>query len=488
MNIAMLLSMAADGFPDRVAIGDRTDGLTFAQWRRLADGGAALLGSTPGVLATLAPNGIFPAVGLFAAATAGWTYAPLNYRLPETARKELLATIDPAVVVGPEAEDVDDWVARAGDRAAALTGAEFEPADDPRAVAVMLFTSGTSSAPKAALLRHEALFNYIVNTTEFGSAEEGEASLVCVPPFHVAGVAALLSACYTGRRLVPMPSFSPELWLTTAREQQVTHAMVVPTMLARIVNALPPGGPDLPHLRSIAYGGARMPAPVLERALEAFPEVNFVNAYGLTETSSTICVLGPDDHRAAIASDDPAVRARLASVGRPVPGIEIIVVGESGEPVVGDAPGEIWVRGGQVAGEYLTQGSRLDEASWLKTGDVGRLDPDGYLFLEGRLDDMIISGGENISPTEVEDMLLRHPAVAAAAAVGIPDADWGERVGAAVTLREGEDISAADLRAWLAERIGSLKTPREIALWPELPLTPTGKVVRREVRAALLAD
>jgi acyl-CoA synthetase (AMP-forming)/AMP-acid ligase II len=246
-------------------------------------------------------------------------------------------------------------------------------------------------------------------------------------------------------------------------------------MLARIVTVLEHDpSVAVPSLRHLAYGGSRMPTPILERALTLFPDTEFVNAYGLTETSSTVCVLGPEDHRAAQHSDDPAVRARLGSVGRPVPGIEVRVV-----------DGEIYVRGAQVSGEYVGRGSQRDAAGWLRTGDRGRRDDDGYVFVEGRNDDTIIRGGENLSPAEIEDTLLRHPAVAGAAVVGIPDEEWGEQVAAMVVGRPGVSPDPDELRSFVHDHLGSLKTPEVLVVTDELPHTATGKILRREVRADL---
>jgi acyl-CoA synthetase (AMP-forming)/AMP-acid ligase II len=266
----------------------------------------------------------------------------------------------------------------------------------------------------------------------------------------------------------------------------VTHAFVVPTMLARIVAAAE-ADPDLrlPGLRTLAYGGARMPAPVLERALRLFPDAGFVNAYGLTETSSTVAVLGPEDHREAATSDDPGVRLRLSSVGRPVGGIEVLVVTEDAATATADHQGEIRLRGAQVGGSYADQPSQVDAEGWLRTGDVGWVDEAGYLFVAGRADDVIIRGGENISPSEVEDALLRHPSVAQAAVVGLPDEEWGERVGAMVVLRPGTSTNGEELFRWAKERLGSLKAPEVVVLRSELPATPTGKVLRRQVREEL---
>jgi acyl-CoA synthetase (AMP-forming)/AMP-acid ligase II len=185
-------------------------------------------------------------------------------------------------------------------------------------------------------------------------------------------------------------------------------------------------------------------------------------------------VLGPDEHRAAIASEDPAGKARLASVGRPVPGIEVRIVDD-----------EIHVRGEQVAGRYLNRAGSLDGDGWLATGDRGRLDSEGYLYVEGRLDDLIIRGGENISPAEIEDVLLRHPAVATVAVVGLPDEEWGEKVAAAVVAVPGQEVDADELSAWARQQLGSLKSPSIIDVRVDLPTTATGKVLRRQIRDEL---
>ena len=307
---------------------------------------------------------------------------------------------------------------------------------DPEATAVLLFTSGTTGEPKGAVLRHRNLASYLVSSVEFGGAGEDEAAIVSVPPYHIAAVASVLSATYSGRRVVMLESFDPAVWVQTARAEAATHAMVVPTMLGRILDVIEADGAGLPSLRSLAYGGGPMPAAVVERALALLPGVNLVNAYGLTETASTIALLGPDDHRRAFASDDPAVRARLGSVGQPLPGVEISIRDADDQPVPAGERGEIWVRGEQVSGEYLG-GATTDDEGWFRTRDGGYLDDEGFLFVLGRLDDVIVRGGENLSPGEIEEVLIAHPAVESAAVVGIPDAQWGERVVAAVVLTRG---------------------------------------------------
>jgi acyl-CoA synthetase (AMP-forming)/AMP-acid ligase II len=295
----------------------------------------------------------------------------------------------------------------------------------------------------------------------------------------------VLTGIYGGRRIVHLPAFTPETWVEAAVRQEITHAMLVPTMLGRVLDVLEARGEKLPRLRALSYGGGRMPTAVIERALRLLPHVDFVNAYGLTETSSTIAVLGPGDHRRATASADPNVRRRLGSVGRPLPGLELEIRGSSGEVLPVGATGEVHVRGEQVAGEYLGR-KAIDEDGWFATKDSGWLDADGYLFLEGRLDDVIVRGGENISPGEIEDVLRNHPQVADVAVVGVPDDQWGERV-AAIVVPRGEAPTPDELTAWAKARLRSTKTPEMWEFRAELPYNETGKLLRRVLKQNLAA-
>jgi acyl-CoA synthetase (AMP-forming)/AMP-acid ligase II len=433
-------------------------------------------------------------ISLLASSFSGLPFVPLNYRLADDRLCAILARIAPAVVV------VDEGVA---DRVGQIEGidlverADFlELVDDPSLeledestedVAVLLFTSGTTGDPKGAVLRHPHLTSYVLGTVEFLGAGEDEATLVSVPPYHIAGLMVILTSIYAGRRLVYLSSFEPSQWVDTVRDEGITQAMVVPTMLGRILDVVEERGEKLPTLQAISYGGGRMPVPVIERALRLLPDANFVNAYGLTETSSTVAVLTPDDHRAAFASDDPHVRRRLGSVGQPIHTLELEIRDAStGELVPVGEVGEIWVRGDQVSGEYLDRMDKGDDG-WFKTRDAGWLDAGGYLFVEGRLDDVIVRGGENMSPGEIEEVLLEHPAVAEAAVVGVPDNEWGEHVAAAVVLHPGRSADAETLRMWVRERLRSSRTPHEIEFRDALPYNETGKLLRRVLRDELAA-
>jgi len=499
MNLMMLLEMAAQGFADRVAVQSGDESLSYSQLFRAAGAGAEVArASGADHVAVLDVSSLAVPVSLFASAWAGMPFVPLNYRLSGEELDALVARIAPSYLL----TDAGRAAGLAGRNGASVaTREEFlervaggEPSGsewpmDPDAIAVLLFTSGTTGAPKAAVLRHKHMVSYILGSVEFGAAAEEDAVLVSVPPYHVAGIAAILSSVYAGRRIVQLPSFSAEGWLELARRERVTNAFVVPTMLARIVDALEGREQaNLPHLRALSYGGGKMPFTVIEKAMQLFPDTDFTNAYGLTETSSTITLLGPEDHRAAAASEDPAVRQRLASLGRALPSVEIEIRDEEGKPVGPGVRGEIHVRGEQVSGEYLGRGSAVQGDGWFPTRDGGWLDEEGYLFLEGRIDDVIVRGGENMSPGEIEDVLLDHAAVADTAVVGVPDEEWGEAVVAAVVLKEGSSVSEAELQDWVKQRLRSSRVPQRIAFRNELPYTEMGKLLRRRVRAELARE
>ncbi|MFF0081848.1 class I adenylate-forming enzyme family protein [Streptomyces canus] len=470
----MTLEMAASaGERPAVALDDRS--LTAAQILGLARRAAGRFRGSPAVLYR-APNHLAYPVALFGCALAGVPFVPLNYRLGADQLTAIEGRHPGAVRIGTE-----DLEALLDDAAEPVANGDVQAPWDQDAVAVILYTSGTTAAPKAALLRHRHLLAYVLNTLEFNSASEGDAALVAVPPYHIAGLTNLLSNLYTGRRVVYLPAFDADEWLAAVRREKVTHAMLVPTMLARIVDRLAADGEaHAPTLRSLAYGGARAPRPVVERALRAFPGTDFVNAYGLTETASSIAVLGPDDHRAALAATDSAVRDRLTSVGRPLPGVEIEVRAPSGELCPPGVTGLVQVRGEQISGEYKGR-SALDADGWFPTGDLGRLDADGYLFVEGRADDTIIRGGENIAPAEIEDVLLGHPGVREAVVVGVPDEEWGQRI-VAVLVGTGEP---EEIRLWARRRLRTSKTPDTIVFRDDLPRTGTGKLLRRTLIAEI---
>jgi acyl-CoA synthetase (AMP-forming)/AMP-acid ligase II len=498
MHLAMLLQMAADGMSDRLAVGSRQGGLTMQDLAAGAGRVGAYLRDQPGDRVGLIDlNSEAVPLTLFGAALAEKPFVPMNYRATDEQLRALVRRTAPALVVVGEGI-VDRLGAIEGIRyldrkellelAADPTLSMADPGGgDPDAIAILLYTSGTTGEPKAAVLRHRNLASYILSTVEYAGADEDEAALVSVPPYHIAGVSAVLSSTYAGRRLVYMEAFQPEAWVELVRREGITHTMVVPTMLNRILDVVGAGEGGLPTLRTLSYGGGPMPVAVIDRALRALPNVSFVNAYGLTETSSTIALLGPEDHREAIASGDPAVRARLGSVGRPLPSLTVSIRDPDGAPLLPGQRGEICVAGEQVSGEYLG-GAGAAADGWFRTRDAGHVDEAGFLYVHGRLDDVIVRGGENLSPGAIEDVLLEHPAVASAAVVGLPDTDWGERVVAAITVEDGTSVSEDELKEFVKSRLRSTMTPERIQIRADLPFNETGKLLRRVLRDELAAQ
>ena len=388
MNIAMLLEMAAEGDPERVVLGSHDGGTTAAELleraRRAAvyfeKSGAEVVGYF-GVNSDVLPGGALRggaggravhADQLSSARRAADGHPRARGRRTDDRRRRRSGAA--------AARAAPTTVVTKGEFASAIaepvTGEH--PFVDPEEIAVLLFTSGTTSEPKAAVLRHRHLVSYIISSVEFLGCSPEEAQLICVPPYHIAGIAAVLSSLYAGRRIMYLPSFDAASWVRLAVDERITHAMVVPTMLGRILAAVEEAGVEPPALRHLSYGGGRMPLELVERTLRDMPHVDLVNAYGLTETSSTIAMLTPDDHREAFASDDPAVRARLGSVGRPLPSLEVEVRGADDAELPPGEKGEIWVRGEQVAGEYVGN-NVLTEDGWFRTRDAGWFDTDGLL-------------------------------------------------------------------------------------------------------------
>jgi acyl-CoA synthetase (AMP-forming)/AMP-acid ligase II len=258
-------------------------------------------------------------------------------------------------------------------------------------------------------------------------------------------------------------------------------------MLDRIVGVLQSGSQQLPALRTLAYGGSKVSLPLVRTALTLLPHVGFVNAYGLTETSSTIAVLTPDDHRAAFGHPDPAVERRLGSVGRPVTGIEIQIRDANGGVLGAGETGELFVRGPQVSGRYTGVGSVLDAQGWFATRDIAMVDAHGYLFISGRSDDTIIRGGENIAPAELEDVLVEHPHVRHVAVVGVEDPQWGQAIVAVVVPAVGIDPDPEELRAHVRRRLRGSRTPDQVVFCDALPTNPTGKLLRQQIRESIAA-
>lgn len=363
------------------------------------------------------------------------------------------------------------------------------PADatpsDPHAPALLLYTSGTTGRPKGALASQFALAaqrHAERCSGHFDDWGDDEILLSPLPNFHIGGLSWALSAFVRGVPLIVSDNPAPAAMLDTIGQKGVTRAFMVPTLVRGLIDEMHARGLTRSTLRGIHYGAAAMDPQLLDRSVATLG-CRFLQYYGMTEVGGSATVLGPALH-------DPARPHLLRSVGRPLPGFELSVRDPEGALLPPDVPGEIWIRGPSLTAGYWRRPDADAEAmvdGWYRTGDGGRLDEEGFLFLTDRIKDMIVSGGENVYPAEVEAALRDHPAVADCAVFGLPHARWGEGVTAAVELRPGHSINAEDLIDFARTRLAAFKIPRRIAFGVTLPRTASGKVQRGVLRSAFMA-
>jgi acyl-CoA synthetase (AMP-forming)/AMP-acid ligase II len=459
------------------------------------------------VLAVLDTNSDLYIASYYAAAKAGLTFLPLNYRAKEAELEYMINTADAKVLlVGDRYLDLvgrirsklkPSKIVALGDGQSGMerllglanrvepddTEAEVEDED----TSILMYTSGTTSLPKGVMLSFRDFTAYVTANVEMADGTDRGAALVCVPFYHIAGTTAYMTNVWTGRRVVVMPQFDPAQWLQLVQSERVTHAFVVPTMMKQLIDEPGFAKADVSSLTNLAYGGAPMPIQVIRRAIEMFPKsVGFVNAYGQTETTSSLTILGPDDHRIDGTPEQVELKLkRLNSIGKPLPDVEIKVRDEDGKILPDGQVGEIIIRTPRIMKGYAgrTDDSALPDG-WRATGDLGWVDHEGYVFFAGRKDDMIIRGGENIAPAEIEAVLMSHPEVDETAVIGIPSEEWGQTVKAFVVRRAGTKVSEAELADFCRSRLASFKRPEKIEFIDALPKNPLGKVLRKDLRAS----
>ena len=355
-------------------------------------------------------------------------------------------------------------------------------------ITILMYTAGTTGRPKGVPLRHNAFVSYVLENVEPASPEIEEKNLLTVPLYHVAGFQAMLAAVYGGRTLVMMRQFDVKEWLEAVQQEKATRAMLVPTMLKRVIDAPEFASYDLTSIKIITYGAAPMPFEVIKKAIQVMPWVRFINAFGQTETASTITTLGPEDHMISGSEEEQQKKLkRLASsIGRPLPDVEVKIVDEEGKALPPLEVGEILAKGPRIMTGYWRDEQKTSQVitanGWLRTGDMGWMDEEGYIYLAGRGDDMIIRGGENISPEEVENVLYSHPKIEEAAVIGVPDPEWGQQPGAVVVLKKGESATAEEIMEYCRARLAGFKRPRSVIFVESLPRSPLGKVLKRKLR------
>jgi acyl-CoA synthetase (AMP-forming)/AMP-acid ligase II len=442
----------------------------------------------------------------YAAAKAGLTFLPLNYRAKDAELEYMINTADAkALLVGDRYLELIGRIqsrlklnkiialgkgakpmARVADLIAKAEPDETEAEVDDEDISILMYTSGTTSLPKGVMLRFRDFAAYVTANVEMADGTDRGVALVCVPFYHIAGTTAYMTNIWTGRRVIVMPQFEAKSWLELVQRERVTHAFVVPTMMKQIIDDPAFANSDVSSLANLAYGGAPMPVQVIRRAIEIFPKtVGFVNAYGQTETTSSLTVLGPDDHRLEGTPQEIELKLkRLNSIGKPLPDVEIKVRDEDGKFLADGEVGEIIIRTPRIMKGYAGRedDSRLPDG-WRATGDLGWVDGDGYVFFAGRKDDMIIRGGENIAPAEIEAILMSHPAVDECAVIGDPSVEWGQTIKAFVVVRSGHKVTEAELAEFCRSRLASFKRPESIGFIDALPKNPLGKILRKDLRA-----
>lgn len=444
--------------------------------------GLLLEGVKPGSrVACLLPNNANFVLTLFAMARAGAVFVPLNSRLLPAEMVGLLessgcewllhdnqtaAMAQAVLAVLPNVSGLCLPLGEAG----APGGAGF----DKEAVQSIIFTSGTSGVPKGACLTYGNLFANAHGSAAHLGTGPSDRWLACLPLYHVGGMTILWRACLNGFGVILQDGFQEEAVVRATDTQAATLVSLVPTMLKRLLEW--PGGTEaLARLRLVLLGGAAADPELLQAARAA--GIRVAVTYGLTEATSQVATARPEE-----------LPARPATVGRPLPGVQVRIGLEQGGPVVPDRIGEVLVSGPTVMAGYDGLPEATDAAlqdGWLHTGDLGWMDAEGYVYILQRRSDLIVSGGENVYPVEVEAVLVRHPAVQAACVIGLPDSEWGQRVAAAVVLRPGMAVTPADLDQYCRDEMASYKRPREYFYMKSLPLTASGKIMRRAVAEML---
>jgi acyl-CoA synthetase (AMP-forming)/AMP-acid ligase II len=388
--------------------------------------------------------------------------------------RDRLPAVREIVVLGGDGDEYEAWLHAC------------QPLSEPDDAAaedcfLQLYTSGTTGWPKGAMLTQRGMVAHTRVAVSGYEMNQASINVVAMPLFHAGGTSWALGSMSAGGRTIIVREIDPGALLDVIESHTATHAFFVTAVIQMLLADPERARTTLRSLKVLAYGGSPMPAPLMSRVLDTLP-VPLYSVYGMTELSGVFCALGPTEHR-----DEQRSHLR-ASAGRPLPGNEVRVV----DPATGDdvRPGEVgefWVRSAQVMAGYWNRPEASREAitpdGWLRTGDAGRRDDEGYLYIEDRVKDMIISGGENVYPAEVERVLVQHPSVAEAAVIGVPHEKWGETVKAIVVAHDGNNVDEAELIAFSRDRLAHYKCPTSVSAVSALPRNPTGKVLKPQLRA-----
>jgi acyl-CoA synthetase (AMP-forming)/AMP-acid ligase II len=514
MNTTEFLTITSAICPDKEAIVFEGKRYTFAQ---LADRTNRLGNAFTGLglkkgerIASLMVNCNQCIETYFASAKIGGVYVPLNFRAKGSELTYMLNTADAsAVLVGERYLELVESI-----KPSLTTMKHFISVDKPHQgmlfyndllksgspddifteigdddMTILMYTAGTTGFPKGVMLTHKSFSIYVLDNVTPPDTDTIEKNILTVPLYHVAGIQAMMAAIYGGRTLVIERQFEPADWMGLVQKEKVGRAMMVPTMLKQLIDNPDFKKFDLSSLQVITYGAAPMPLEVIKKAIQLMPKVSFINAFGQTETASTITALSPEDHviTGATEAEREKKLKRLSSIGKPMADIEMKVIDEVGKEVPMGQVGEIVARGPRVMTGYWKDEEKtkktIDKDGWVHTGDMGYKDEAGYYFLAGRATDLIIRGGENISPEEVENIIFAHPKIDDVAVIGVPDDEWGEVPKAICVLKKGcEDCTPEEIMEHCRKNLASYKRPRSVIFIKELPRVSMGKVQKKVLR------
>ncbi len=501
------LTASANAHPDRVAFTFEGRSTSFGRFDTLTSQVAcaiSMAGVQPGErIAYVGKNSDLYFEALFGAMKAGVVLVPINWRL---AAPEIAVIVDDSqarlVLAGPEFLQLVEGELASLPRVTTLIAMECEHSgwfefgawrDQARGdapshvassqdVAVQLYTSGTTGRPKGVMLTHANFISSITanghNPARWTQWRDGDSAIQAMPVSHISGTGWGIITVHHAATCHIQRQFDLDLTMDMILRDRINKVFLVPAALQFLVRHPRAKGSDFSCIREMGYGASPIPLPLLRECMDVL-SCDFVQFYGMTETTGTIVALPPEDHT-------PEGSARMRAAGKPLPWVELRVVDAAGRDVPTGEVGEIITRS---PANMLGYWNRPEETAstiregWLFTGDAGYLDADGYVFIHDRLKDMIISGGENVYPAEVESALSEHPAIAEVAVIGVPDTKWGEAVKAVVVLRPGASISADQLIAWARTRIAGFKTPRSVDFAEALPRNASGKLLKRELRA-----
>jgi fatty-acyl-CoA synthase len=490
----------AEDRPTRIAMREDDKTYTYAELEeRTAKVASALLakGLVKGDrIAWIGKNAALYFTLFYGAARAGIVMAPIGWRLAPAEWAYIINDTGSKIIfTGEGFDDVPNQLAgklnhqpeivNAADAEAMIAGTQrvtFVPSIDEDPV-LQLYTSGTTGNPKGAVLCNRNLFGLRKQSKDldlpYTKMEDDEAVMVAMPCAHIGGTGLGIMALGAGLPGVILAEFNPDGVFDAVEKYGVTRFFIVPAALQMLLMHPRCATVDYSRLKYIIYGAAPIPLELLRQCIKTFG-AQFIQAYGMTETTGTICMLPPEDHTVE-------GNKRMRSAGKPLPGVEIKILGADGEEVPVGEVGEVATRSSNNMVGYwnLPDATKrtMTADGWIFTGDAGYMDEDGYLYIHDRVKDMIISGGENVYPAEVESAIYGHPAVQEVAVIGIPDEKWGETVKAVVVPKPGMTIEEADIIAYARERIAPFKAPRSIDVIPELPRNASGKILRKDLRA-----